>query len=101
MSYRTRVIYTRTSTDDAWYDDQIATDFNSHLQSQYIDTGKLIGQTRTVSADGLTKTIIREWDSESSLGEFNADSTVISDYINPRTLYLVEHNITRTSEFNI
>jgi hypothetical protein len=100
MSYRTRVTYTRTSTDSDWYVAR-ETDFNSYLQSQYIDTGKIISSTFTDSDDGLTRTILFEWDSESSLAEFNADSTVISDYINPRTLYFVEHNITREAEFNV
>lgn len=100
MSYRTRVTYTRTSTDDAWYAPR-ETDFNPYLQSQYIDTGKLISATITDSADELTRTVIFEWESESSLTEFNADSTVIRDYINPRYLYFAEHNITRTAEFDV
>lgn len=100
MSYRTRVTYTRTSTDSDWYVAQ-ETDFGPYLQSQYRDTGKIISATITDSDDGLTRTILFEWDSESSLVEFKADSTVLNDYINPRTLYFAEHNITRTAEFDV
>ena len=65
MSYRTRITYTRPNTSVDWY--ELDTDFNSYLQSQYIDTGKISNKTVTESADGLTKTTIREWDSEASL----------------------------------
>jgi hypothetical protein len=100
MSYRTRVTYTRTSTDDDWYL-PMETDFGPYLQSQYRDTGKIISSTITDSVDELTRTILFEWDSEASVNEFNADINVINDYINPRILYFAEHNITRTAEFDV
>jgi len=100
MSYRTRVTYTRTNTDDDWYL-PMETDFSPYLQSQYRDTGKIISATITDSVDELTRTILFEWDSEASVNEFNTDINVINDYINPRILYFAEHNITRTVEFDV
>ena len=99
MSYRTRITYTRPNTSVDWY--ELDTDFNSYLQSQYIDTGKISNKTVTESADGLTKTTIREWDSEASLDAFLADSTYNTDLRQPRELYNAENNISRTFEHDV
>ena len=40
MSYRTRITFTRPSTSVDWY--ERSADFNSYIQSQYIDSGKLL-----------------------------------------------------------
>lgn len=99
MSYRTRITFTRPSTSVDWY--RATTDFDSYLQSQYIDSGKLTNKTVTVSADELTLTITREWDSEESLEDFLADSTYNTDLKQPSELYNAENNISRTFEHDV
>ena len=99
MSYRTRITYTRPSKDVDWY--QTTDSALTYRQETYIDTGKLMPSTgthppTTESADGLTLVVESEYDSRASLDEFLTDSTVLNDYVNPRTLYCAEHNITRT-----
>ena len=47
---------------------------NEHINSTYFDTRKQIGYNKTLSEDGLTLTVEREFVDQDALDEFEADS---------------------------
>ena len=57
---------------------------NEHINSTYFDTRKQIGYNKTLSEDGLTLTVEREFVDQDALDEFESDPTfpksTISDF---------------------
>ena len=57
---------------------------NEHINSTYFDTRKQIGYNKTLSEDGLTLTVEREFVDQDALDEFESDpafpKSTVSDF---------------------
>jgi len=95
MAWKQIITYTRPSTDVDWAmaDDSC----KDHIVSTYEDTGKSVSFTNVLSADGLTLTRIRTFDSEASFNEYRNDS-VIRNTSNDIKSYNSDNSITKTSQ---
>ena len=79
MSYQTSSTITRPTAENSpnsvltdWYTPTDA--FLTHMTNNYIDTNKMIDNSKTASADGLTMTHTVTWDSSDSVTEWYNDS---------------------------
>lgn len=68
-------IFTRPSTDIGWHTDQPfwTNGFANHMQTNYLDTGKCIMASNTISPDGLVRTYEAFWNSQADYDEYDVD----------------------------
>jgi len=88
---------TRASTDIEFFSlracPNISSEALDYFVEKYIKTGKRISDTRTLSEDGLTATIVELWDSRESYLEYLCDP-FIDDHLTSHTKeYLKNHDI--------
>lgn len=74
--------FTRPSTTIPFFDARSAEgtsdQFKAYFLENYINPGKSLGITHTVSSDGLVLTAISLWDNEESYNQFMADPSCAS-----------------------
>lgn len=88
----------RTSTDIEWpgpYSEAI----QSHIQANYVETGKMLSITATESADHLTRTITRTFTDRTHWDEFKIDP-IIAEEKAEKSLYIAEHGLDKDIAFN-
>ena len=83
MAIRVTSTYVREDTDKKWYwetDDGKAgiDDFKAYKKTNFLDNNKKVASVQSLSEDELTLTVVRQYASEDTLDEFNADSTVVA-----------------------
>jgi len=78
MPITTTVTYTRPSTSVSFYPSIRNSAVWNYITETYIDTGKIISTSATVSDDGLTKTLVTIFDSEQSRNQLVNDTIIQS-----------------------
>lgn len=53
---------------------------NAHFQTEYLDKGRSLSRTITVSEDGLTQYRVNEWDALDSWAAYSNDPRMIPRY---------------------
>lgn len=65
-----------------------------YITETYIDTGKVIWNTTSLSDDGLTRTSVKVFDTEQSLDQYISDDTIHSSrFVQGRELYNSDQGI--------
>lgn len=90
---------TRPTTDIPFFFETnlVSKEYNIYLKTKYIDTGKLIKSTRTMSDDKLSITLITEWKSQEAFSEYFSDSFCRDKFLKISAEYEQTHNITSAS----
>ena len=95
MAWKQIITYTRPNTGVDWA--MLDNSCKDYIVSTYEATGKSVSFTSVLSADGLTLTRIRTFDSEASFNEYRNDS-VIRNTSNDIKSYNSDNSITKTSQ---
>ncbi len=95
MAWKQIITYTRPNTSVDWA--MADNSCKDHIVSTYEDTGKSVSFTTVLSADELTLTKTRTFDSEASFNEYRNDS-VIRNTTSDITSYNNYNSITKTSQ---
>jgi maltodextrin utilization protein YvdJ len=82
--------FVRPSTDVAYY--TTTDEFNTAFNNQFISTGKLVGRTSSMSADGLTLTVVNKYRTKADFEDFLASEIGIT-MKEARLLYSVTNGI--------
>lgn len=88
MSIAITIVNTRLNTNTSFY--YVAEETKQLIQTNYIDTGKLISNV-VVSEDGLTRTTTQQFNNLASYLDF---LSVVRSENTQRTTYSIENNIT-------
>jgi hypothetical protein len=91
MAFEQEIIWTRTTSVTPWFewDETI----KNHIKTNYIETGRLLKAVVKQSPDGLTKTAIRSFATESDYEAFRTDSMLVA--VAPyRDSYAIANNLT-------
>lgn len=72
-------------------------EFKRHMFKTYMSTGKFIDTTESISADGLTKTVVTSWLSEADLTAWKADP-ICAAFVERYNQYCVANDITIVNE---
>ena len=95
MAWKQIITYTRPNTGVPWA--MADNSCKDHIVRTYEDTGKSVSFTTVLSADELTLTKTRTFDSEASFNEYRNDS-VIRNTTSDITSYNNYNSITKTSQ---
>lgn len=95
MAWKQIITYTRPNTSVDWA--MADNSCKDHIVRTYEDTGKSVSFTTVLSADELTLTKTRTFDSEASFNEYRNDS-VIRNTTSDITSYNNYNSITKTSQ---
>lgn len=87
--------YVRQSTSVEFYNDEA---FNTYRNTNYIETGKLVQQSDTISADGLTRTVVNDWTTRADFIAFKEDATAAA-YFDARRRFCESTASVQTHEF--
>jgi len=88
--------YVRPSTSVEFFNDET---FNQYRVDTYANTGKLEQHSDSVTADGLTRTIVNNWTTRVGFAEFMADATT-GKYFIARKTHNTANGIAQTNEYN-
>lgn len=95
MAWKQIITYTRPNTSVDWA--MADNSCKDHIVSTYEDTGKSVSFTTVLSADELTLTKTRTFDSEASFNEYRNDSVIRNTTRNMKS-YNNDNSITKTSQ---
>lgn len=95
MAWKQIITYTRPNTSVDWA--MADNSCKDHIVSTYEDTGKSVSFTTVLSADELTLTRTRTFDSEASFNEYRNDSVIRNTTRNMKS-YNNDNSITKTSQ---
>jgi len=82
MSYTIVDIYTRPSTDIAFFSNW--SDLQSHVETTYLATGKLLSTEIASSSDQLTKTITRTFVDQAAYDQWHTDPVMVAGIVGPK-----------------
>jgi hypothetical protein len=81
---------TRPSSDIAWSSD-IGKNL-AYFKAVYLDTGKALSRTQSLSEDGLTKTTVTVWSNEEERSAYSSNPMILS-HIKDQANYMKSVNI--------
>jgi len=91
--------YVRPNTQVEFFNPKDKMDLPSkrHMKVTYIDSGMIVSNETTLSADGLTQTTVIVFNTEESWYQFRDDTIIQNSVLNARAVYNIENNITETT----
>ena len=68
---RATKVFVRPNTDAAWYEHTSA--YVDHMQQTYVAPGLRLNVEKTISSDGLTSTVVTEWNDAAAYDQYMND----------------------------
>lgn len=80
---------------------QIQEEFKQYMYQTYMSTGKLLDTEESVSADGLTKTVVTKWVNEEAHQQWSNDTYCIENFNNHARQHNTDNGIIISTETRV
>lgn len=96
MAIRVTITYVRPDTSTDWY--TISDEHNTYVQTNFVSNGKMIQDSTTTSADGLTRTFVHRYPNDSDRNDWMNPSlhATIKTHNETAAAYCAANGISRT-----